>query len=99
GEPSAVHDDRAYDGGSAAAVGVHDGCAGLRVRRGFVRSDAGVGRRWGRAVSGVPLSGLVSHPGTTRGFGAADRLDPFWDGLWANGSTASWLSAELAERQ
>ncbi len=50
-------------------------------------------------MSGVPLSGLVSHPGTTRGFGAADRLDPFWDGLWANGSTASWLSAELAERQ
>lgn len=48
---------------------------------------------------GSPLRDLASHPGTTAGFGAADRLDPYWDGLWSNGSSASWLSAELAERQ
>lgn len=48
---------------------------------------------------GSLLRDLVSHPGTTAGFGAADRLDPYWDGLWSNGSSASWLSAELAARQ
>lgn len=48
---------------------------------------------------GVPLSDLVGHRGVTAGFGAADRLDPFWDGLWSNGSSAVWLSAELAARQ
>ena len=50
-------------------------------------------------MTGVPLAGLSSHPGTTVGFGAADRLDPYWDGLWTNGSAAAWLSAELASRQ
>lgn len=30
---------------------------------------------------------------------AAARLDPFWDGLWASGSQASWLNVTLARRQ
>lgn len=42
---------------------------------------------------------LAAHPGVTAGFGAADRLDPYWDGMWSNGATASWVSNELAERQ
>jgi hypothetical protein len=50
-------------------------------------------------VTPVPLSALASHPGVTPGFGAADRLDPFWDGVWTNGSSAVWVSADLAERQ
>jgi hypothetical protein len=50
-------------------------------------------------MTAVPLGDLVSHPRTTPGFGAADRLDPFWDGVWTNGSSAVWVSAELAERQ
>ena len=49
--------------------------------------------------AGTPLHQLAAHPGVTPGFGAADRLDPYWDGLWTNGTTASWVSNELAERQ
>ena len=29
---------------------------------------------------------------------AAHRLDPFWHGLWADGSQASWMSRALLER-
>jgi hypothetical protein len=50
-------------------------------------------------VNAVPLRQMASHPGVTPGFSAADRLDPYWDGLWTNGSSAVWVSAELAERQ
>ena len=47
----------------------------------------------------IALADLAAHPGVTPGFGAAERLDPFWDGVWTNGSSAVWVSAELAERQ
>ena len=50
-------------------------------------------------VSGSALRDLVSHPGVTEGFGASERLDPFWDGVWTNGSSAVWVSEELAGRQ
>lgn len=33
------------------------------------------------------------------GFGCPDRIDPFWDGIWDYGATASWISAEQAARQ
>lgn len=35
----------------------------------------------------------------TPGLDAAGRLDPYYDGLWTTGSSASWVSAGLAERQ
>lgn len=30
---------------------------------------------------------------------SARRLDPYWDGLWASGSTASWVNARTTLRQ
>lgn len=35
----------------------------------------------------------------TPGLDAANRFDPYWDGLWGTGSAASWLSIDLARRQ
>ena len=33
-------------------------------------------------------------------FSAVNRIDPYWDGIWASGSSeASWVSRSLAERQ
>lgn len=29
----------------------------------------------------------------------AARLDPYWDGMWSTGSTASWVSYDIARRQ
>lgn len=44
----------------------------------------------------IPLtaSPRASHPGA-----AWRRSDSYWDGTWAEGSTASWTSAALARRQ
>lgn len=33
------------------------------------------------------------------GHTAADRVDPYWAGVWEQGSSAAWLSANLARRQ
>ncbi len=33
-----------------------------------------------------------------RGFTSAERIDPFWHGLWGDGSQASWLSRRLVDR-
>ena len=35
----------------------------------------------------------------TSGLGAADRTDPYWAGIWEQGASATWLSANLARRQ
>lgn len=51
------------------------------------------------ALAGAPLREMASHPKVTPGTGAADRADPFWGGMWTNGSSASWVSEELAKRQ
>lgn len=45
----------------------------------------------------IALANRVSSCRTV-GFTAADRIDPFWDGLWEQGSSASWLSRDLATR-
>ena len=47
---------------------------------------------------GTPLHELAAHPNVTARFGASDRLDPYWDGMWSNGTSATWLSNELAQR-
>lgn len=46
----------------------------------------------------VTLSDLPSR-GVHPKVAAAKRLDPYWDGLWASGSTASWVNVETARRQ
>lgn len=37
--------------------------------------------------------------GHTPGLGAAERIDPFWGGMWTQGSSAVWVSKLLAEAQ
>lgn len=44
------------------------------------------------------FSDLDSH-GVHPKVATANRLDPYWDGLWASGSTASWVNVESARRQ
>lgn len=46
---------------------------------------------WDMADFGSPVADL--------GLDAANRLDPYWDGLWGAGSAASWLTADLGRRQ
>ncbi len=49
-------------------------------------------------TSRIAFADLTSH-GVHPKVGAANRLDPYWDGLWASGALASWVSAESAARQ
>ncbi len=52
--------------------------------------------RWaGRAV---PFSELA-RVGATPGYGTADRLDPFWGGMWTQGSSALWVSRKLIDER
>ncbi|MBB5474679.1 hypothetical protein HF998_02415 [Cellulomonas hominis] len=37
--------------------------------------------------------------GCTPGFGAGDRTDPYYGGMWTQGSTAVWMSRNLARMQ
>src|SRR5699024_3501334 len=55
-------------------------------------------------TGGGPMSGQMAmsdlasrgvHPQVA----SAKRLDPYWDGLWASGSTASWVNARTTMRQ
>lgn len=39
----------------------------------------------------------LARSGGTPGCTTADRLDPFWGGMWACGSSALWVSRQLAE--
>lgn len=46
----------------------------------------------------IPLADLFSV--CPPQFSATQRMDPFWDGIWASGSSeASWISQALAARQ
>lgn len=42
---------------------------------------------------------LTSHAGIHPRLRAADRLDPYWEGLWSSGSTASWVNVNTARMQ
>lgn len=52
--------------------------------------------RWeGERVRMVDLA----DRGCTPGWGAAERLDPYWGGMWTQGSSALWVSQKLARTQ
>jgi hypothetical protein len=46
----------------------------------------------------VPFTDLATHGGTPN-LGAADRLDPYYGGMWTQGSSAVWVSQKLARTQ
>lgn len=48
-------------------------------------------------IKTIPLNRLRSA-NLTPGFSAADRMDPFFHGMWVDGAQASWLSKELLNR-
>lgn len=48
-------------------------------------------------IKTIPFSRLRCAS-TTPGFTAAERIDPFWHGLWADGAQASWMSRTLLDR-
>lgn len=52
--------------------------------------------RWEGAA--VDFTDLADR-GCTPGLGAADRLDPYFDGMWTQGSSAVWVSQRLARAQ
>ena len=41
----------------------------------------------------------LADRGCTPGWGAAERLDPYWGGMWTQGSSALWVSQKLARTQ
>lgn len=49
-------------------------------------------------MTAVPFADLRSAC-RTAGVSAVDRTDVYWDGVWEQGASASWLSANLARRQ
>lgn len=52
--------------------------------------------RW----TGTPRGwGELAPVGATPGFSTGDRLDPYWGGMWTQGSSAVWVSAQLARTQ
>lgn len=52
--------------------------------------------RWkGRAVRWDELTAR----GGTESFTTGDRLDPYWGGMWTQGSSAVWVSEQLARTQ
>ena len=55
------------------------------------------GTEYGIDDTPVPFADLESACPTTD-VTAARRLDPYWHGLWGDGSQASWLSRSLLER-
>lgn len=52
--------------------------------------------RW----TGTPIAFTdITTIGGTEGFRCADRLDPYWGGMWTQGSNAVWVSRQLADAQ